>query len=117
MKLAVGDRQAGSVILEGDLRAGEVAGRTVLGRNAEDVAAGGEQSALAVGGQGEIDLAGRIAIADRALDLGHVRAKARIVVRQAHPNLGHGLAGEVEPIQLAALLEGDGVPAQGGKST
>ncbi len=94
-------------------RAGQVAGRAVLGGRAEDVAARREQGPLAVGRQGVVPHARGIGVADLVLHLGDADAGAGIVVGDADRDLTQLLARQVQEIKLAALLEGDGVAAQG----
>ena len=105
-------RRPGGVVLVDALGAGEVAGGALLGGDAEDVAAGGEQRPLAVGGEGEVHVAGGVGVADLIGDVGDVDAGAGIVVGDVGVDRVQLFAGQVELIELAALLEGDGVRAQ-----
>ena len=80
----------------------------MLGRHAEDVAAGGEQGPLAVRRQAKVGLLGDVDVAYGRADTDHARAGAGAVVRHADRKLVQGLRRQVEHIEVSALLEGDG---------
>ncbi len=105
-------RRPGRMVFVGGFGRGQVARGAVLGGHAEDVAAGREQGALAVGGQSVIDDLGRVGVADLVLGLDQTRAGAGVVVGHMDLDLAQLLGGQVDLIELAALLERDGVCAQ-----
>ena len=109
-QLAVG-RPGGMVFIDAR-RAGQVARRAVFGRHAEDIAARRKQRPLAVGRQRIVELAGGIAEAQRALDVGDARAGAGIVVGHGHRHFAELLARQIDAVELAALLESDGIAAE-----
>ncbi len=110
-RLAVG--RPSRVVLVDARRGRQVARGAVLGRNAEDVAAGGKQRAPAIGRQREVDLLRGIGFADGILHVRDARSQARIVVGHRDRHFLQLLARQVEAPQLAALLERDRVAAEG----
>jgi len=88
-------------------RAREVPRRAVLGRDGEDIAAGAEERAAAV---------------RRDLVVGHAAAHVHLlgaaaveVLGDRHRDLDRLLGGQVEAVDVAAVLEDDGVVAQRGE--
>jgi len=100
--LAVGRPDRRAVVDAGG--AGQVADGALLGRDGEDVAAGVEHGALAVGTDVEI--------VDVLLDVGEPAPGDGAVGGHADGHLGRLLRGQVEPVDPAAVLEHDGGVAE-----
>ena len=85
---------------------GQVAGDSLAGGHGEEVAAGAEESALAVGG--DLELIDRLAHVDQAA------ASAEAIVEDADRHLLGLLGLQIEAVDPAAVLEDDRLVASDG---
>src|SRR3954469_3922691 len=80
----------------------------MLGRQREDVAAGGKDRPVAVGSYIEVGMLRRILLTDRVFGIDPARPRAGPVVRYGYVDVVKLLRRNIEDMQLATLLEHDG---------
>ena len=107
----VGDRgtirRPGRMVLIGIACRREIAGGAVFRRHGEDVAARAQHRALAVRRNIVIRVVCRIHIPDRVIRVHRARQPARAVIGDRERQLAQRLAGQIDHIQRATLLERD----------
>src|SRR3954469_10507284 len=104
--LAIG--RPGWMIIIGVRRLRQVACVAVLGRQREDIAAGGKDGPIAVGSNIEVGMLGRVLLTDRVLGIDPAWPRAGPIIWHSYVDVVKLLGRNIEDVQLAALLEHDG---------